>query len=110
MITLPLGTVVSGAWAVAAVVASAASGLVAAGPASAAPAPPFNLITELQNFSITGQRAAVYSKIQQQLGNDLPHIYLWYLDNVIVHTARIKNLQPSLAGNYDFLRTISVGP
>jgi peptide/nickel transport system substrate-binding protein len=56
------------------------------------------------------KRKIIYSKIQQQLGNDLPHIYLWYLDNVIVHTARIKNLQPSLAGNYDFLRTISVEP
>ena len=56
------------------------------------------------------KRKAIYSKIQQQLGSDLPHIYLWYLDNVIVHTARIKNLQPSLAGNYDFLRTISVEP
>jgi peptide/nickel transport system substrate-binding protein len=56
------------------------------------------------------KRKVIYSKIQQQLGTDLPHIYLWYLDNVIVHTARIKNLQPSLAGNYDFLRTISVEP
>lgn len=56
------------------------------------------------------KRKAIYSKIQRQLGTDLPHIYLWYLDNVIVHTARIKNLDPSLAGNYDFLRTISVQP
>lgn len=56
------------------------------------------------------KRKAIYSRIQQQLAIDLPHIYLWYLDNVIVHTARIKNLQPSLAGNYDFLRTISVEP
>jgi len=56
------------------------------------------------------RRKTIYAKIQQQLASDLPHIYLWYLDNVIVHTARIKNLQPSLAGNYDFLRTISVEP
>ena len=56
------------------------------------------------------KRKIIYSKIQQQLAHDLPHIYLWYLDNVIVHTARIKDLRPSLAGNYDFLRTISIEP
>ncbi len=55
------------ALAVAAVIAAAGSGLVAAGPASAAPAPPFNLITELQNFSITGQRQTVYDTASYQL-------------------------------------------
>ena len=46
-----------------------------------------------------------YSAIQQILAEDLPYVDLWYFDNVIVYSARVKNLQLNPSGNYDFLRT-----
>jgi peptide/nickel transport system substrate-binding protein len=46
-----------------------------------------------------------YAAIQRILAEDLPYINLWYLDNVLVHSARVKNLQLNPSGNYDFLRT-----
>jgi len=50
------------------------------------------------------KRKELYAKIQEQALRDLPSLNLWSLDNVVVHTARVKNLHPDPAGNYDFLR------
>jgi peptide/nickel transport system substrate-binding protein len=46
-----------------------------------------------------------YAAIQQILADDLPYVNLWYLDNVLVYSSRVKNLQLNPSGNYDFLRT-----
>jgi peptide/nickel transport system substrate-binding protein len=43
--------------------------------------------------------------VQAILANDLPYINLWYLDNVLVHTKRVRNLRLNPEGSYDFLRT-----
>ena len=50
-------------------------------------------------------RKPLYAEVQSILAQDLPYINLWYLDNVLVHTDRVKNLQLNPAGNYDFLRS-----
>jgi peptide/nickel transport system substrate-binding protein len=50
-------------------------------------------------------RKPLYAEVQRILADDLPYIDLWYLDNVVVHTRRVRNLQLNPAGNYDFLRT-----
>jgi len=50
-------------------------------------------------------RKPLYAELQQILAEDLPYINLWYLDNVLVHTNRVRNLKLNPAGNYDFLRT-----
>ena len=50
-------------------------------------------------------RKPIYAELQQVLAEDLPYINLWYLDNVLVHNKRVRNLQLNPAGNYDFLRT-----
>jgi len=50
-------------------------------------------------------RKKLYAQIQQILAEDLPSINLWYLDNVLVHTKRVRNLTLNPAGNYDFLKT-----
>jgi len=50
-------------------------------------------------------RKPMYADVQQILADDLPYINLWYLDNVLVHTRRVRNLKLNPAGNYDFLRT-----
>ena len=50
-------------------------------------------------------RKRLYAELQTILAEDLPSIDLWYLDNVLVHNKRVRNLQLNPAGNYDFLRT-----
>jgi peptide/nickel transport system substrate-binding protein len=52
------------------------------------------------------KRKQIYAKIQQILARDLPYIDLWYFDNVVVHSARVRNLQVNAAGNYDFLTSV----
>jgi peptide/nickel transport system substrate-binding protein len=51
------------------------------------------------------KRRAIYAQIQQALARDLPYVHLWYLDNVIVHSKRVTNIELSPPGNYDFLTT-----
>ncbi len=53
-------------------------------------------------------RKQIYAEVQLILAKDEPYIDLWYLDNVLVHTRRVRNLQLNPAGNYDFLRTAEV--
>jgi peptide/nickel transport system substrate-binding protein len=55
-------------------------------------------------------RKPLYAEVQSILAEDLPYIDLWYLDNVMVHTRRVKNIQLNPAGNYDFLRTAELAP
>jgi ABC-type transport system substrate-binding protein len=51
------------------------------------------------------KRKAAYDEIQQIVAKDLPYINLWYLDNVLVHTKRVRGIELNASGNYDFLRT-----
>ncbi|HLK32040.1 MAG TPA: ABC transporter substrate-binding protein [Terriglobales bacterium] len=51
------------------------------------------------------KRKQDYAQIQRLVAGDLPYINLWYLDNVLVYSSRVRNLQLNPAGNYDFLRT-----
>ena|SRR5579862_2357801 len=50
-------------------------------------------------------RKPLYDEVQRILAQDLPYINLWYLDNVMVHTKRVRNITMNPAGNFDFLRT-----
>ncbi len=54
-------------------------------------------------------RAAAYAKLQAILANDLPYIELWYQENVMVHSKRVRGLTLNPAGNYDFLKTAELG-
>ena len=56
------------------------------------------------------KRAESYAEIQRILAEDLPSLNLWYLDNVLVHTRRVKNLSLNPPGNYDFLKTAELSP
>jgi peptide/nickel transport system substrate-binding protein len=51
------------------------------------------------------ERKRIYAEVQQILASDLPYIDLWYMDNVTVHTARVRDLEVPLSGNYDYLTT-----
>jgi ABC-type transport system substrate-binding protein len=55
-------------------------------------------------------RKPLYAEVQRILAEDLPYIDLWYLDNVLVHTRRVRNIKMNPAGNYDFLRTAELAP
>jgi len=63
------------------------------------------LIEEGRQTADQKRRAQVYTQVQEILAHDLPSINLWYLDNVMVHSTRVRNLRLSPAGNYDFLTT-----
>jgi peptide/nickel transport system substrate-binding protein len=54
------------------------------------------------------KRKEIYGRIQEQVLKDLPSINLWSLDNLIVHTSRVRNVHPEAAGNYDFLRVAEI--
>jgi peptide/nickel transport system substrate-binding protein len=51
------------------------------------------------------KRKLIYDEIQRIVAEDLPYINLWYFDNVLVHTNRVRGIALNPAGNYDFLRT-----
>jgi peptide/nickel transport system substrate-binding protein len=55
-------------------------------------------------------RKPLYAEVQRILAEDVPYVNLWYLDNVVVHTQRVRNLKMNPAGNYDFLRTAELAP
>jgi peptide/nickel transport system substrate-binding protein len=57
-----------------------------------------------------GMRKPLYAEVQRILADDEPYIDLWYLDNVLVHTRRVRNLNLNPAGNFDFLRTAEITP
>lgn len=49
------------------------------------------------------ERQKIYAQIQSILARDLPYIDLWYLDNVLVHTPRVRNLRLGVSADYEFL-------
>ncbi|HKV81253.1 MAG TPA: ABC transporter substrate-binding protein [Candidatus Sulfotelmatobacter sp.] len=46
-----------------------------------------------------------YAQVQEILAEDLPYINLWYFDNVMVYSKRVRGLELNPSGNYDFLKT-----
>jgi peptide/nickel transport system substrate-binding protein len=63
------------------------------------------LIREARGTVDQQKRKTIYDEVQRILAEDLPYINLWYLDNVLVHTNRVREIDLSPSGNYDFLRT-----
>jgi peptide/nickel transport system substrate-binding protein len=55
-------------------------------------------------------RKQIYAEIQRTLAEDLPYINLWYLENVMVHNRRVRNVTLNPSGNYDFLKTAELVP
>jgi peptide/nickel transport system substrate-binding protein len=57
------------------------------------------------------RRKPLYDEIQVILATELPSINLWFLDNVLVHSRRVRNVQLNPSGDYAFLRTAEIsGP
>jgi peptide/nickel transport system substrate-binding protein len=51
------------------------------------------------------KRKQIYAQVQRILARDLPYINLWYLDNVLVHTTRMKSVDLGVSADYQFLAT-----
>jgi peptide/nickel transport system substrate-binding protein len=56
-----------------------------------------------------GVRKQIYAEIQTIVAQEMPYINLWYQDNVLVHSKRVRHLTLNPSGNYDFLRTAEIG-
>jgi peptide/nickel transport system substrate-binding protein len=63
------------------------------------------LIDQARREVDQAKRKSLYLQVQSILAEDLPYINLWYLDNVLVHTKRVRSARLNPSGNYDFLRT-----
>jgi peptide/nickel transport system substrate-binding protein len=50
-------------------------------------------------------RKQIYAELQLILTEQVPYIDLWYLDNVLIHSKRVRNLTLNPSGNYEFLKT-----
>jgi peptide/nickel transport system substrate-binding protein len=56
------------------------------------------------------QRKRAYAEVQRILARDLPYIDLWYLDNVLVHSGRVRDVQLGVSADYQFLTTAELAP
>ena len=56
------------------------------------------------------KRREIYRQIQEILAQDLPYVNLWLLDNVVVHSRRVKDVELNSSGNYNFLKTAELVP
>ena len=63
------------------------------------------LIEKAQTELDESARKQDYREIQRILANDLPYVYLWYFDNLMVYSKRVHGLELNPSGNFDFLKT-----
>ena len=68
-----------------------------------------SMIDEARRETDQGARRRLYFQVQATLANDEPYINLWYFDNVLVHSKRVRNVTLNPSGNYDFLKTAEIG-
>ena len=68
-----------------------------------------SLIDEARRQPDQNVRKPLYAEVQEILAQQEPYINLWYFDNVLVHTRRVRNVTLNPSGNYDFLKTVEIG-
>jgi peptide/nickel transport system substrate-binding protein len=51
------------------------------------------------------ERKRIYAKVQHILARDLPYINLWYMDNVLVHSSHMRDVQLGVSADYQFLNS-----
>ena len=67
-----------------------------------------SLIDDARRQTDQNARKRLYAEVQEVLAQDEPYINLWYFDNVLVHTRRVRNVALNPSGNYDFLKTAEI--
>lgn len=66
------------------------------------------LIEKAQTELDQNVRKQDYAEIQRILANDLPYVYLWYFDNLMVYSKRVHGMELNPSGNFDFLKTAAL--
>jgi ABC-type transport system substrate-binding protein len=66
------------------------------------------LIDRARRESDQNVRQQLYNEIQQVLAEDVPYVNLWFFDNVLVHSRRVRNISLNPSGNYDFLKVAEI--
>ncbi len=66
------------------------------------------LLDEGRRSTDQHRRKQIYAQVQQIVATELPYINLWYFDNVVVHSQRVRNVHVGIAGNYDFLTSVEL--
>ena len=61
------------------------------------------LIDEARRTVDQEKRRLLYGELQQILAEEVPYINLWYLDNVVVYSQRVRDVDLSPSGDYNFL-------
>ena len=67
-----------------------------------------SLIDEARRQPDQNVRKPLYAEVQEILAQQEPYVNLWYFDNVLVHTRRVRNVTLNPSGNYDFLKTAEI--
>jgi peptide/nickel transport system substrate-binding protein len=67
-----------------------------------------SLIDQARRETDQSVRKRLFDEVQEILAQEEPYINLWYFDNVLVHTKRVRNLTLNPSGNYDFLKTAEI--
>jgi len=67
-----------------------------------------SLIDQARRETDPNVRKQLYNEIQVVLAEDVPYINLWYFDNVLVHSRRVRNIPLNPSGNYDFLKVAEI--
>ena len=67
-----------------------------------------SLIDRARRETDQNVRKRLYAEVQEVLAQDEPYINLWYFDNVLVHTRRVRSVTLNPSGNYDFLKTVEI--
>jgi peptide/nickel transport system substrate-binding protein len=66
------------------------------------------LIDDARRATDQDVRKRLYAEVQETLAKDEPYINLWYFDNILVHTRRVRNVTLNPSGNYGFLKTAEI--
>jgi ABC-type transport system substrate-binding protein len=66
------------------------------------------LIAQARAETDQDKRKQIYDQIQQILAEQVPYINLWYFDNVVVASKRVRNIILDPSGSYDFLKTAAL--
>jgi peptide/nickel transport system substrate-binding protein len=66
------------------------------------------LLNEAQTASMD-RRKEIFSQVQKTLAEDLPQIYLWYPDTVVIYRDRISNVKVDPSGDWSAIRNMKAG-
>jgi peptide/nickel transport system substrate-binding protein len=63
---------------------------------------------EAERVNERSAKLELYSKVQKQVAEDLPQIYLWYMSNVLAASSRVGNIQLDRYGSWFFIPKLTL--